>query len=178
MNKPTRSQYILMQFSGATAIKFWTFYSKLVEIGLELFSRRVKLPSAFLPSVCSTRWKIHAISCTAEHQSGKLSISIFIDYWFDVIGNRPRVFLFSKGHFITRLCDYCKIYENDRTGFLCILPISGRVDRAPTAETIVTKYYISDYAETVNSGSIPGRFKPKTIKFGIYSFLAWPSAII
>ena len=37
------------------------------------------------------------------------------------------------------------------------LPISGRVDRA--------------YAtEAVDSGSIPGRVKPKTIKIGIHSF--------
>ena len=32
-------------------------------------------------------------------------------------------------------------------------------------------------AETVNSGSIPGRVKPKTIKIDIHSFLARRSAI-
>ena len=38
-------------------------------------------------------------------------------------------------------------------------PISGRVDRASATET-------------VDSGSIPGRVKPKTIKIGIHSFPA------
>ena len=38
-------------------------------------------------------------------------------------------------------------------------PISGRVDRASATET-------------VDSGSIPGRVIPKTIKIGIYSFPA------
>ena len=38
-----------------------------------------------------------------------------------------------------------------------VAPISGRVDRASAAET-------------VDSGSIPGRVKPKTIKIGILSF--------
>ena len=37
--------------------------------------------------------------------------------------------------------------------------ISGRVDRASATET-------------VDAGLIPGRFKPKTLKFGIYSFPA------
>ena len=37
--------------------------------------------------------------------------------------------------------------------------ISGRVDRASVTET-------------VDSGSIPGRVKPKTIKIGIHSFPA------
>ena len=36
-------------------------------------------------------------------------------------------------------------------------PISGRVDRASATET-------------VDSGSIPGRVIPKTIKIGIHSF--------
>ena len=31
--------------------------------------------------------------------------------------------------------------------------------------------------ETVDSGSIPGRVKQKTIKIGIHSFPAWVSAI-
>ena len=39
------------------------------------------------------------------------------------------------------------------------LPISGRVDKASTAET-------------VDSGSIPGQVKPKTLKNGIQSFPA------
>ena len=43
-------------------------------------------------------------------------------------------------------------------------PISGRVDRASATET-------------VDSGSIPGRVKPKTIKIGIHSFPAWRSAL-
>ena len=43
-------------------------------------------------------------------------------------------------------------------------PISGRVDRAFATEA-------------VDLGSIPGRVKPKTIKIGIHSFLAWRSAI-
>ena len=38
-------------------------------------------------------------------------------------------------------------------------PISGRVDRASATEE-------------VDWGSIPGRVKPKTIKFGIHSFPA------
>ena len=38
-------------------------------------------------------------------------------------------------------------------------PISGRVDRASATEA-------------VDSGSIPGRVKPKTIKIGIHSFPA------
>ena len=42
--------------------------------------------------------------------------------------------------------------------------ISGRVDRASATET-------------VDSGSIPGRFKPKTIEIGIHNFPAWRSAI-
>ena len=36
-------------------------------------------------------------------------------------------------------------------------PISGRVDRAPATET-------------VDSGLIPSRVKPKTIKIGIHGF--------
>ena len=43
-------------------------------------------------------------------------------------------------------------------------PISGRVDRASATEA-------------VDSGSIPGRVKPKTIKIGIHSFPAWHSAL-
>ena len=43
-------------------------------------------------------------------------------------------------------------------------PINGRVDRASATEA-------------VDSGSIPGRVKPKTIKIGIHSFSAWRSAI-
>ena len=39
------------------------------------------------------------------------------------------------------------------------LPFSGRVDRASATEA-------------VDSGSIPGRVKPKTIKIGIHSFPA------
>ena len=39
------------------------------------------------------------------------------------------------------------------------VPISGRVDRASATEA-------------VDSGSIPGRVKPKTIKIGIHSFPA------
>ena len=42
--------------------------------------------------------------------------------------------------------------------------ISGRVDRASATEA-------------VDTGSIPGRVKPKTIKIGIHSFPAWRSAI-
>ena len=38
-------------------------------------------------------------------------------------------------------------------------PISGRVDRASATEA-------------VDTGSIPGRVKPKTIKIGIHSFPA------
>ena len=38
-------------------------------------------------------------------------------------------------------------------------PISGRVDRASATEA-------------VDTGSIPSRVKPKTIKIGIYSFPA------
>ena len=40
-----------------------------------------------------------------------------------------------------------------------VLTISGRVDRAPATEA-------------VDSGSIPGRAKPKTIKIGIHNFPA------
>ena len=51
---------------------------------------------------------------------------------------------------------------NDNIG-LCgrwlVEPISGRVDRASATEA-------------VDSGSIPGRVKPKTIKIGIHSFPA------
>ena len=43
--------------------------------------------------------------------------------------------------------------------FQGIDPISGRVDRASATEV-------------VDSGSIPGRVKPKTIKIGIHSFPA------
>ena len=42
--------------------------------------------------------------------------------------------------------------------------ISGRVDRASATET-------------VHSGSVPGRDKPKMIKIGNHSFPAWRSAI-
>ena len=41
---------------------------------------------------------------------------------------------------------------------------NGRVDRASATEA-------------VDTGSIPGRVKPKTIKIGIHSFPAWRSAI-
>ena len=44
------------------------------------------------------------------------------------------------------------------------MPISGRVDRASATEA-------------VDSGSIPGRVKPKTIKIGIHSFPAGRSAL-
>ena len=44
------------------------------------------------------------------------------------------------------------------------VPISGPVDRTSATET-------------VDSGSIPGRVKPKAIQIGIYSFPAWCSAI-
>ena len=47
---------------------------------------------------------------------------------------------------------------------LVIKSISGRVDRASASEA-------------VDSGSIPGRIKPKTIKIGIHSFPAFRSAI-
>ena len=43
-------------------------------------------------------------------------------------------------------------------------PISGRVDRASVTEA-------------VDTGSIPGLVKPKTIKIGIHSFPASRSAI-
>ena len=42
--------------------------------------------------------------------------------------------------------------------------INGWVDRASATES-------------VDSGSIPGRVKPKTTKIGIHSFPAWRSAI-
>ena len=42
-------------------------------------------------------------------------------------------------------------------------PISGRVDWASATEM-------------VDSGSIPGRVRPKTTKIGIHSFPAWRSA--
>ena len=45
-----------------------------------------------------------------------------------------------------------------------IKPTGDEVDRASATET-------------VDSGSIPGRFKPKTITIGIHSFPAWRSAI-
>ena len=44
-----------------------------------------------------------------------------------------------------------------RAGYL--KPISGRVDRASAVKA-------------VDTGSIPGRVKPKTIKIGIHSFPA------
>ena len=43
-------------------------------------------------------------------------------------------------------------------------PISGREDRVSATDTL-------------DSGSIPYWVKPKTIKIGIHSFLAWRSAI-
>ena len=46
-----------------------------------------------------------------------------------------------------------------RNAFAAKQPISGRVDRASATET-------------VDSGSIPGRVIPKTIKIGIHSFPA------
>ena len=45
-----------------------------------------------------------------------------------------------------------------------LLPISDRVERASVTEA-------------VDSGSIPGRVKPKTINIGIHNFPAWGSAI-
>ena len=60
-------------------------------------------------------------------------------------------------------CEKRKTLWNNGTGstmFKFILqPISGRVDRASATET-------------VDTGSIPGRVKPKTIKIGIHSFPA------
>ena len=46
-----------------------------------------------------------------------------------------------------------------RLSCINLLPISGRVDRASVTEA-------------VDSGSIPGRVKPKTIKIGIHRFPA------
>ena len=43
-------------------------------------------------------------------------------------------------------------------------PISGRMDAASATEA-------------VESGSIPDRVKPKTIKIGVHSYPAWRSAI-
>ena len=45
-----------------------------------------------------------------------------------------------------------------------VLPICGLVDRASATEA-------------VDSGSIPGRVKSKTMKFGIHSFPVWRSAV-
>ena len=60
-------------------------------------------------------------------------------------------------------CNYQCIFLNLASpfffAFLHIKPISGRVDRASATEA-------------VNSGSIPGRVKPKTIKIDIHSFPA------
>ena len=47
----------------------------------------------------------------------------------------------------------------DQNKALINKPISGRVDRASATEA-------------VDSGSIPGRVKPKTTKIGIHSFPA------
>ena len=52
----------------------------------------------------------------------------------------------------------CKIGLNQQMSNITV-PISGRVDRASATEA-------------VDSGSIPGRVKPKTIKIGIHSFPA------
>ena len=57
-----------------------------------------------------------------------------------------------KQTFVTLFCIHS---TTDR----CTRPISGRVDRASATEA-------------VDSGSIPGRVKPKTIKIGIHSFPA------
>ena len=54
-----------------------------------------------------------------------------------------------------RLCDWYRRKNDTFTQ----QPISGRVDRASATEA-------------VNTGLIPGRVKPKTIKIGIHSFPA------
>ena len=43
-------------------------------------------------------------------------------------------------------------------------PVGGRVDKTSATDA-------------VDSGSIPGRVLPKTIKIGVHSFPAWRSAI-
>ena len=50
-----------------------------------------------------------------------------------------------------------ELFPYDR--IISLWPIGGRVDRASATDT-------------VDSGSIPGRVKPKTIKIGIHSFPA------
>ena len=56
-------------------------------------------------------------------------------------------------------CGDSKIFNTNILVKLAIKPISGRVDRASATEAI-------------DSGSIPGQVKPKTIKIGIHSFPA------
>ena len=58
-----------------------------------------------------------------------------------------------------KLCNakLCKMFIKYKT--LKFVPISGRVDRGSATEA-------------VDTGSIPGRVKPKTIKIGIHSFPA------
>ena len=60
-------------------------------------------------------------------------------------------------------CNYSHGFKKVRN-VIELQPISGRVDRASATGT-------------VDSGSIPGRVIPKTIKIGIHSFPAWRSAI-
>ena len=69
------------------------------------------------------------------------------------LSKRTQVKLFVSFH--------CSVYM---WAFIAQLLISGRVDRASATET-------------VNSGSIPGRVKPKTINIGIHSLSAWRSTI-
>ena len=52
---------------------------------------------------------------------------------------------------------YIIIFLTLQSFYLRLEPISGRVDRASATEA-------------VDTGSIPGRVKPKTIKIGIHSF--------
>ena len=86
--------------------------------------------------------------------------------WLSIVKN---LFVFSRVALDT--CDIrfnniqITIFFQKTPHGLGLQPISGRVDRASAAETI-------------NSGSICGRVKAKTIKIGIHSFPAWRSAII
>ena len=58
----------------------------------------------------------------------------------------------------------CLRFSSFLNRFFTFKPISGQVDKAsPT--------------EAVDSGLIPSRVKPKTIKIGVHSFPAWQSAI-
>ena len=61
--------------------------------------------------------------------------------------------------FFPRLPLFAKIQFNSFDSVPLATLISGRVDRASATEA-------------VNTGSIPGRVKPKTIKIGIHSFPA------